>query len=146
MQYSTKQLVFYFTSTDYSQSMNSREAIRNRLIKYLIPVILLSVTFNIPKFLEAKLVYRPADPINSIVPNSTDLNMTMSTIAANTTQKWIPMVRELYIILIEFLFCACVCLIERFLLLFLFFSCFCDSEVLRFKTFFQWRLFLRLLW
>jgi hypothetical protein len=77
--------------------MNSREAIRNRLIKYLIPVILLSVTFNIPKFLEAKLVYRPADPINSIVPNSTDLNMTMSTIAANTTQKWIPMVSFLYL-------------------------------------------------
>jgi len=51
--------------------MNSREAIRNRLIKYLVPVILLSLTFNIPKFMEAKIVYRPADPLNLIVPNST---------------------------------------------------------------------------
>ena len=85
--------------------MNSREAIRNRLIKYLIPVILLSVTFNIPKFMEAQLVYRLVEPVKQTVPNSTtpdpSLNMTLptmeSTPEANVTQKWIPMVRTQYI-------------------------------------------------
>lgn len=37
--------------------MNSKEAIRKRLIKYLVPVILLSITFNLPKFMEAQVIY-----------------------------------------------------------------------------------------
>lgn len=86
--------------TDYSQSMNSREAIRNRLIKYLIPVILLSVTFNIPKFMEAKLVYRSANPVTTPAPNTMvpdpALNLTLPTLEtspeANVSQRWIPMV------------------------------------------------------
>ena len=98
----TQQHVFYFQlTTDYSQSMNSREAIRNRLIKYLVPVILLSLTFNIPKFMEAKLVYRQAEPMVVFEPNLTtpdpSLNISLPTSApsleSNSTPRWIPMVR-----------------------------------------------------
>ena len=35
--------------------MNSPEACRKRLLKYLIPVVVFSLVFNIPKFLEARL-------------------------------------------------------------------------------------------
>ena len=39
--------------TDYNQSMNSPEACRKRLMKYLLPVLFMSIIFNIPKFFEA---------------------------------------------------------------------------------------------
>jgi hypothetical protein len=38
---------------DYSQSVNSPEACRKRLFKYVIPVIIISIIINIPKFLES---------------------------------------------------------------------------------------------
>ena len=38
---------------DYSQSVNSPEACRKRLFKYVIPVIIISTIINIPKFLES---------------------------------------------------------------------------------------------
>jgi hypothetical protein len=88
------------TPTDYSQSMNSREAIRNRLIKYLVPVILLSETFNIPKFLEAKLVYRQAEPMIEVNASNPDPSWNISvptsasTPESNSTPRWIPMVRS----------------------------------------------------
>ena len=44
--------------TDYNQSMNSPEACRRRLLKYLIPVVIFSVVFNIPKFLEAEIYWK----------------------------------------------------------------------------------------
>ena len=47
---------------DYNQSMNSPEACRRRLFKYLIPVVVFSLVFNIPKFLEARIVWVP-DPV-----------------------------------------------------------------------------------
>ena len=43
--------------TDYNQSINSPEAVRGRLLKYLIPVIISSVAFNVPKFMEARVEY-----------------------------------------------------------------------------------------
>lgn len=38
--------------------MNSPEACKKRLLKYLIPVVIFSFVFNIPKFLEAQIVWR----------------------------------------------------------------------------------------
>ena len=35
--------------------MNSPEACRKRLLKYVIPVFVLSIAFNVPKFLEAHI-------------------------------------------------------------------------------------------
>ena len=40
--------------SDYNQSINSPEAIRLRLVKYLLPVIVFSIFFNITKFMEAE--------------------------------------------------------------------------------------------
>lgn len=49
---------------DYNQSMNSPEACRRRLMKYVFPVIFLSFLFNIPKFLEARIGYELTGPTN----------------------------------------------------------------------------------
>ncbi|QQP49032.1 Uncharacterized protein FKW44_009544 [Caligus rogercresseyi] len=45
---------------DYSQAINSPEACKRRLLKYVIPVTLLSIVFNIPKIFEAE-VYDEVD-------------------------------------------------------------------------------------
>merc|ERR1719295_931798 len=46
--------------------MNSPEACKKRLLKYLIPVMIFSFAFNIPKFLEAEIDWVPAMmPINT---------------------------------------------------------------------------------
>lgn len=50
--------------SDYNQSMNSPEACRRRLMKYVFPVIFLSFLFNIPKFLEARIGYELTGPTN----------------------------------------------------------------------------------
>lgn len=42
---------------DYKQAMNDADAIRRRLVKYLLPVVIASVLFNVPKFFEATFVY-----------------------------------------------------------------------------------------
>jgi hypothetical protein len=49
---------------DYSQSVNSPEACRKRLFKYVIPVIIISIIINIPKFLESYIgtYYKVFDP------------------------------------------------------------------------------------
>ena len=39
---------------DYNQSMSDPSGVRNRLLKYLVPVILLSILVNIPKFFETQ--------------------------------------------------------------------------------------------
>ena len=38
--------------------MNSPQGIRKRLLKYLLPVIIISIAFNIPKFMEAEICWR----------------------------------------------------------------------------------------
>ena len=44
---------------DYNQAMNDENAIRRRLLKYLLPVVIASIVFNIPKFLESRVSYMP---------------------------------------------------------------------------------------
>ena len=44
---------------DYNQSMNSPEACRRRVLKYVIPVSALAILFNLPKFFEATVKYMP---------------------------------------------------------------------------------------
>ena len=38
--------------------MNSPRAIRSRLLKYLIPVVIFAISFNVPKFMEAEIKYK----------------------------------------------------------------------------------------
>ena len=38
--------------------MNSPQACRTRLLQYLVPVIIISIAFNIPKFMEAEICWR----------------------------------------------------------------------------------------
>ncbi len=38
---------------DYKQAMNDSDAIRRRLLKYLLPVIVSGVAFNVPRFFES---------------------------------------------------------------------------------------------
>ena len=40
---------------DYNQAMT--EGVIRRLMKYLLPVVVASIVFNIPKFLESKVAY-----------------------------------------------------------------------------------------
>merc|ERR1712223_2291972 len=49
---------------DYSQAINSPEACKRRLLKYVIPVIFISTLLNIPKFLESKVIFD--DPWNDL--------------------------------------------------------------------------------
>lgn len=73
----------YLTFTDYNQSMNSPQAIRSRLLKYLIPVVMFSIAFNVPKFLEAKIEYHAS-------------NETLAEIDMDSVE-WIPRVSHLII-------------------------------------------------
>lgn len=63
---------------DYNQSMNSPEACRRRLLKYVVPVFIFSILFNVPKFMEAELQWLPP-PTPTPMP-------TTSTIAENDTE------------------------------------------------------------
>ena len=47
-------LVYCIHISDYNLSITSPEAIRLRLLRYLLPVIVFSIAFNIPKFMEAQ--------------------------------------------------------------------------------------------
>ena len=38
---------------DYKQAVNDSAAINRRLVKYLLPVLVASIIFNLPKFFEA---------------------------------------------------------------------------------------------
>ena len=41
---------------DYSQAINSPEACRRRLFKYVIPVLILATVVNLPRFFESEVV------------------------------------------------------------------------------------------
>ena len=43
---------------DYNQAMNDSHAIRKRLMKYVGPVMILAIVFNLGKFFEGKIVYK----------------------------------------------------------------------------------------
>ncbi|TRY76222.1 hypothetical protein TCAL_14732 [Tigriopus californicus] len=46
---------------DYNQAMNDGSEIRKRLLKYFVPVVLLAVIINVPKFFETEAVFVPID-------------------------------------------------------------------------------------
>jgi hypothetical protein len=52
--------------------MNDSNAMRKRLIKYVGPVSLLAFAFNVVKFFEATLVYRPVTEDNEMEGNNTN--------------------------------------------------------------------------
>ena len=82
--------------TDYAQSANSPSALRNRLLKYLIPVILISFLFNGPKFFEARVGYSNstvvATPTNETLTNLTLSDGTMNTVLEQESIEWTPYV------------------------------------------------------
>ena len=60
-----------YINLEYKTAMNDVNAIRKRLLKYVGPCLLLAVLFNIPKFFEAKVVYKTDDMEPSLVNNQT---------------------------------------------------------------------------
>ena len=62
---------------DYNQAMNDPTEIRKRLLKFLVPVVLLAVGFNIPKFFETQAVMVPlVDPETNETDFTVVLNVT----------------------------------------------------------------------
>lgn len=55
---------------NYSQSLNDAHAMKRRLLKYIIPVCILSFLLNVPKFLEAEIKYQKV----ALVPPSLSTN------------------------------------------------------------------------
>ena len=49
---------------DYNQAMNDSNAVRKRLLKYVGPVLILAIVFNLGKFFEGKVVYKGIYYIN----------------------------------------------------------------------------------
>ena len=62
---------------DYNQAMNDPAGIRKRLFKYLFPVIMASVIFNLPKFFETT-----AHVVNYV----NEFNETETTVHLNVTK------------------------------------------------------------
>ncbi|TRY80550.1 hypothetical protein TCAL_10965, partial [Tigriopus californicus] len=59
---------------NYSQSLNGGNALRSRMAKYLTPVAFCSILFNVTKFFEAKLDYRPDEDMPSLIPTNLRTN------------------------------------------------------------------------
>ena len=51
--------------------MNDGNAMRRRLLKYILPVFLLSLAFTVPKFFEAQIAYRDISEITAAGENVT---------------------------------------------------------------------------
>ena len=86
-----------------SQSINSPEACRRRLFKYVVPVVLLAILINIPKFFESQVVDFPvsveyasseasasASAAGSMASDAT--TMAVSSVSPSATFKPIPIV------------------------------------------------------
>jgi len=52
---------------DYSQAINSPEACKKRLFKYVIPVILASFVINAPRFFESEVVDEPLNAVITVI-------------------------------------------------------------------------------
>ena len=80
-------IVRYITRvfSDYNQSMNNPKAIRDRLLKYLIPVIIFAIGFNVPKFMEATIVYKPVNQTVNVTINGS--------LVEEIDVDWRPMVK-----------------------------------------------------
>ena len=48
--------MFLICSFYFLQAINSPDACKKRLVKYVIPVVLISILINVPKFLESKVL------------------------------------------------------------------------------------------
>ena len=57
--------------------MNDGRAMRRRLLKYILPVFLLSLVFTIPKFFEAKIAYRDVSEITAEGENVTRVSKSL---------------------------------------------------------------------
>ena len=66
--------------------MTNPPAIRSRLLKYLIPVIIFAVGFNVPKFMEATILYKAVNrTVNVSTADGSDW-------VEETEVDWRPMV------------------------------------------------------
>ena len=82
---------------DYNQAMNDSNAIRKRLVKYVGPVFVLAVLFNVVKFFEAKIIYTAVIQNHSgelILPS---LGNSSNVTVANTTWTSVDYVAELHV-------------------------------------------------
>ena len=82
-----------------SQSINSPEACRRRLFKYVVPVVLLAILINIPKFFESQVVdfpvsveYASSEASASASMASDATTMAVSSVSPSATFKPIPIV------------------------------------------------------
>ena len=86
-----------------SQSINSPEACRRRLFKYVVPVVLLAILINIPKFFESQVVDFPvpveyasseasASAASAASAASDATTMAVSSVSPSATFKPIPIV------------------------------------------------------
>ena len=66
----------------FLQTMNDGSAMRRRLLKYILPVFLLSLVFTIPKFFEAKIAYRDVSEISEAGTNVTRVSYTVHIVSA----------------------------------------------------------------
>ena len=58
---------------NYNKSIASSSTSRRRMLKYLIPIIALSIFLNVPKFFEAKIIYKPTSYSHTFVGRSKDV-------------------------------------------------------------------------
>ena len=70
------------------QCWHSPEACKQRLFKYLVPVILLSVGVNIPKFFESSVDQQLQFPNGTVAsPNFTDVNASLKMVSVISPTK-----------------------------------------------------------
>jgi len=55
--------------------MNSPEACRRRLLKYVVPVLVLSIVFNVPKFLDAEITMQADQKLPLLWSNDTHVGV-----------------------------------------------------------------------
>ena len=61
--------------------MNDSRALKNRVLKYLIPVTIICIVFNITKFFEISVVYIPVN--NTNIANSATMTSGINLTASN---------------------------------------------------------------
>ena len=65
----------------YFQSVNTSAAMRCRLLKFLIPVLVMSLAFNIPKVFECYVEWVPQNVTNIVAHNETYYRVTNYTVS-----------------------------------------------------------------
>lgn len=90
--------VAQITAFFFLKAMNDQRLMRSRVIKYLVPVSLLSFGFNIPKFFESKVEYSNSSYYDDY---STEEEGNDSLIASSTAEPYYSEEIEPYISLTE---------------------------------------------